>query len=32
MAEPVVHFDIIGTDPKRLREYYSALFDCTGLP
>ena len=26
MADPVVHFEIIGTDPQRLREYYSALF------
>ena len=26
MADPVVHFEIIGTDPNRLREYYSALF------
>jgi uncharacterized protein len=26
MADPVVHFEIIGTDPERLREYYSALF------
>jgi predicted enzyme related to lactoylglutathione lyase len=26
MADPVVHFDIIGTDPQRLREYYGALF------
>jgi uncharacterized protein len=26
MADPVVHFEIIGTDPVRLREYYGALF------
>jgi predicted enzyme related to lactoylglutathione lyase len=26
MADPVVHFEIIGTDPQRLREYYGALF------
>jgi predicted enzyme related to lactoylglutathione lyase len=26
MADPVVHFEIIGTHPERLREYYSALF------
>lgn len=26
MADPVVHFEIIGADPQRLREYYSALF------
>lgn len=27
MAAPVVHFEIIGTDPARLRDYYGALFD-----
>lgn len=27
MAQQVVHFEIIGTDPARLREYYGALFD-----
>jgi hypothetical protein len=27
MARPVVHFEIIGTDPARLRAYYGALFD-----
>ena len=26
MVQPVVHFEIIGTDPARLREYYGALF------
>ena len=26
MADPVVHFEIIGTNPQRLREYYQALF------
>ncbi len=26
MADPVVHFEIIGTNPERLREYYQALF------
>jgi predicted enzyme related to lactoylglutathione lyase len=26
MAQPVVHFEIIGTDPAGLREYYGALF------
>jgi predicted enzyme related to lactoylglutathione lyase len=26
MADPVVHFEIVGTDPERLREYYQALF------
>lgn len=26
MADPVVHFEIIGTSPQRLREYYGALF------
>ncbi|WP_326946827.1 VOC family protein [Amycolatopsis sp. NBC_01307] len=26
MASPVVHFEIIGTDPARLRGYYGELF------
>jgi predicted enzyme related to lactoylglutathione lyase len=26
MPDPVVHFEVIGTYPERLREYYSALF------
>lgn len=26
MGNPVVHFEIIGTDPARLREYYGELF------
>jgi predicted enzyme related to lactoylglutathione lyase len=26
MADPVVHFEIIGRDPARLRSYYGALF------
>ncbi|HTT51350.1 MAG TPA: VOC family protein [Streptosporangiaceae bacterium] len=26
MALPVVHFEIIGTDPARLRDYFGALF------
>ncbi|GAA2593529.1 VOC family protein [Actinomadura fulvescens] len=26
MSDPVVHFEIIGSDPGRLREYYGALF------
>ncbi|WBB73200.1 VOC family protein [Micromonospora sp. WMMD1128] len=26
MSQPVVHFEIIGTDPQRLRGYYSTLF------
>jgi uncharacterized protein len=26
MAQPVVHFEIIGTDPQRLRSYYGELF------
>ncbi|MGK5684284.1 VOC family protein [Actinoplanes sp. URMC 104] len=26
MAQPVVHFEIIGTDPARLRGYYGELF------
>ncbi len=27
MAKPVVHFEIIGKDPDRLRRYYGDLFD-----
>jgi predicted enzyme related to lactoylglutathione lyase len=26
MVDPVVHFEIIGTNPERLREYYHDLF------
>jgi predicted enzyme related to lactoylglutathione lyase len=26
MANPVVHFELIGPDPDRLREFYAALF------
>jgi predicted enzyme related to lactoylglutathione lyase len=26
MGQPVVHFEIIGTDPQRLRSYYGQLF------
>jgi predicted enzyme related to lactoylglutathione lyase len=26
MGPPVVHFEIIGTDPHRLRDYYGELF------
>jgi uncharacterized protein len=26
MAQPVVHFEVIGEDPARLREYFSELF------
>jgi predicted enzyme related to lactoylglutathione lyase len=26
MPDPVVHFEVIGTDPEGLREYYNALF------
>ncbi len=26
MGQPVVHFEIIGTDPARLRSYYGELF------
>ena len=26
MGQPVVHFEIIGSDPVKLREYYGALF------
>jgi uncharacterized protein len=29
MGQPVAHFDIIGTDPERLRGYYGALFGWT---
>jgi predicted enzyme related to lactoylglutathione lyase len=27
MGNPVVHFELSGQDPQRLREYYSRLFD-----
>jgi predicted enzyme related to lactoylglutathione lyase len=27
MGQPVVHFEIIGTDAQRLRSYYGDLFD-----
>ena len=26
MGQPVVHFEVIGTDPPRLRDYYRELF------
>jgi hypothetical protein len=26
MAQPVVHFEIIGSDPQNLRDYYAGLF------
>jgi len=26
MGQPVVHFEIIGSDPQRLRDYYGELF------
>ena len=26
MGQPVVHFEIIGSDPEKLREYYGELF------
>ncbi len=26
MGNPVVHFEIIGTDPQKLRDYYRELF------
>lgn len=29
MSQPVVHFEIIGADPRRLREYYRELFNWT---
>ena len=27
MGNPVVHFELIGPDPERLREFYGQLFD-----
>jgi predicted enzyme related to lactoylglutathione lyase len=27
MGQPVVHFEVIGKDPEKLREFYSQLFD-----
>lgn len=27
MGRPVVHFEIVGTDPNALRDYYGGLFD-----
>lgn len=29
MGQPVVHFEITGTDPQQLRGYYGELFDWT---
>jgi uncharacterized protein len=29
MGQPVVHFEIIGTDPAKLRDFYGALFGWT---
>ncbi len=29
MASPVVHFEVIGSDPDQLRRYYGDLFDWT---
>ena len=29
MGNPVVHFELIGPDPARLRAFYGALFDWT---
>ena len=29
MARPVVHFEVIGKDPDRLRQYYGDLFGWT---
>jgi hypothetical protein len=26
MAQPVVHFEVVGNDPARLRDYFSRLF------
>lgn len=30
MADPVVHFEIIGSDPERLADFYHALFGWKG--
>ena len=27
MAQPVVHFEVVGTDGARLRQFYAQLFD-----
>jgi predicted enzyme related to lactoylglutathione lyase len=27
MGQPVVHFEVIGKDPEKLREFYSQMFD-----
>jgi uncharacterized protein len=32
MADPVVHAEIIGADPDRLRSFYSALFGWDAAP
>jgi hypothetical protein len=32
MGNPVVHFELIGPDPGRLRAFYQALFDWQGSP
>jgi predicted enzyme related to lactoylglutathione lyase len=29
MAQPVVHFEVVGKDPTRLRKYFSQLFGWT---
>ena len=29
MGNPVIHFELIGPDPARLREFYGALFGWT---
>jgi hypothetical protein len=29
MAQPVVHFEVVGKDPTRLRDYFSKLFGWT---
>jgi predicted enzyme related to lactoylglutathione lyase len=26
MGQPVVHFEVIGEDPQKLRDYYTGLF------
>jgi len=35
MGQPVVHFEVVGTEPEKLREFYGELFDWefdTGAP
>ena len=28
MPQPVVHFEVVGQDPTRLRSYFGDLFGC----